>query len=48
MGGGSDEKAKEAENVRGSSGDYADHLETSVGLQVSLLHYTSISQAKIL
>lgn len=30
----SDEKAKEAENVRGSSGDYADHLETSIGLQV--------------
>lgn len=39
----SDEKAKQAENVSGSSGDDADHLETTVGLQVSLLHYTSIS-----
>ena len=42
------EKAKQAENVRGSSGDYAEHSETSIGLQVSLLHYTSVSQAKIL
>lgn len=43
----SDEKAKQAANVRGSSGDSADPLETNVGLQVALLRYTSIRQAEI-
>lgn len=44
----SDEKAKQAANVRGGSGDSVDPLETNVGFQVSLPRYTSIRQAEIL
>lgn len=35
----SDEKAKQADNVKGGSGDFAYYLETNIGLQVSLLPY---------